>query len=84
MLVDLWNGPNGEPIIYHGYTMTTIINLKDVLTEAIKPYAFKASPYPLILSLENHLSSRQKGRCAFMLKDILGGKQSENISQLSE
>ena len=53
--------------------MTSIITLKDVLTEAIKPYAFKTTPYPLILSLESHLSAKQKARLAFMLKDILGG-----------
>ena len=69
-VVDLWNGPNGDPVIYHGHTLTSIITLEDVLKEAILPYAFKASPYPLILSLENHLSSKQKGRCASLMKDL--------------
>lgn len=70
--VDLWDGPNGEPVIYHGYTMTNDISVRDVLTEAILPYAFKSSAYPLILSFENHLSPRQQGVMAVLLKDILG------------
>lgn len=71
--VDLWDGPNGDPIIVHGRTLTSEIMLTDVLNDAIKPYAFKASPYPLILSLECHLSDKQSKRLAFLLKDILGG-----------
>lgn len=73
VIVDLWDGNNGDPVIYHGRTMTSIITLQDVLISAIKPYAFKTSPYPVILSLESHLSAKQKGRLAFMLKEILGG-----------
>jgi len=71
--LDLWDGPNGEPLIYHGlhgYSMTNEITVRDVLTEAIKPYAFKASPYPLILSLENHLSSKQQKTMALQLSEI--------------
>lgn len=60
-------------MIYHGHTMTSIITVQDVLINAVKPFAFKSSPYPVILSLESHLSAKQKGRLAFMLKDILGG-----------
>ncbi|KAI9551573.1 hypothetical protein GHT06_021906 [Daphnia sinensis] len=70
--LDLWDGPAGDPVIYHGRTLTSELKLTDVLNEAIKPYAFKASPYPLILSLECHLSNKQSKRLAFLLKDILG------------
>ncbi|KAK4035493.1 hypothetical protein OUZ56_027580 [Daphnia magna] len=70
--LDLWDGPAGDPIIYHGCTLTSELRLTDVLNEAVKPYAFKASPYPLILSLECHLSNKQTKRLAFLLKDILG------------
>lgn len=73
LLVDLWDGPDGDPIIVHGRTLTSEVMLKDVLNDAIKPYAFKTSPYPLILSLECHLSDKQSRRLAFLLKDILGG-----------
>ncbi len=79
--VDLWDGNHGDPVIYHGRTMTSIITLQDVLIHAIKPFAFKTSAYPVILSLESHLSAKQKRRLAFMLKDILGGILS--IKQIS-
>ena len=58
--LDLWDGPDGQPIIYHGYTKTSKLLAKDVLIKAIRPFAFKYSPYPLILSIENHLSIAQQ------------------------
>ena len=80
--MDLWDGPDGDPVIYHGHTLTSQITLKDVLNDAIKPYAFKASPYPLILSFECHLSTKQRSRLAFLLKEILGGKYLEYVWSL--
>ncbi|XP_026896473.1 1-phosphatidylinositol 4,5-bisphosphate phosphodiesterase delta-1 isoform X1 [Acinonyx jubatus] len=69
--LDCWDGPNLEPIIYHGYTFTSKILLCDVL-RAIRDYAFKASPYPVILSLENHCSLEQQRVMARHLRTILG------------
>ncbi|XP_007545102.2 1-phosphatidylinositol 4,5-bisphosphate phosphodiesterase delta-1-like, partial [Poecilia formosa] len=69
--LDCWDGPNGEPIIYHGYTLTSKILFKDVI-RAIKDYAFKTSPYPVILSLENHCTVEQQQLMAHHLIDILG------------
>uniref|UniRef100_A0ABM0LY19 Phosphoinositide phospholipase C n=1 Tax=Saccoglossus kowalevskii TaxID=10224 RepID=A0ABM0LY19_SACKO len=40
--LDCWDGPDGEPIIYHGYTLTSKISFKDVI-KVIHKYAFKAS-----------------------------------------
>lgn len=40
--LDCWDGPNGEPVIYHGYTLTSKILFKDVI-ETIKEFAFKVS-----------------------------------------
>lgn len=56
--LDVWKGrpPEEEPFITHGFTMTTEVPLKDVL-EAIAETAFKTSPYPVILSFENHVDS---------------------------
>uniref|UniRef100_A0A8L0DJL8 Phosphoinositide phospholipase C n=1 Tax=Oncorhynchus mykiss TaxID=8022 RepID=A0A8L0DJL8_ONCMY len=51
--VDCWDGPNGEPIVYHGHTFTSKILFKDVVN-ALRNYAFKVSEYPVILSTENH------------------------------
>jgi hypothetical protein len=72
--VDCWDGEDNDPIIYHGYTLTTKILFRDVLVDAIKPYAFHASEYPLILSLENHCSERQQETLARHLRDVLGGE----------
>ncbi|KAG8573265.1 hypothetical protein GDO81_012338 [Engystomops pustulosus] len=69
--LDCWDGTNGEPVIYHGYTLTSKILFKDVI-KAIKNYAFKTSPYPVIISLENHCSLDQQKTMARHMKDILG------------
>uniref|UniRef100_A0AAR2L0A5 1-phosphatidylinositol 4,5-bisphosphate phosphodiesterase n=1 Tax=Pygocentrus nattereri TaxID=42514 RepID=A0AAR2L0A5_PYGNA len=53
--LDCWKGRTAEeePIITHGFTMTSEISFKEVI-EAIAESAFKTSPYPVILSFENH------------------------------
>ena len=58
MELDCWDGADGRPIIYHGYTMTTKILFEDVII-AINKFAFIYSPYPMILSLELHCSVKQ-------------------------
>ncbi|KAK7871352.1 hypothetical protein R5R35_006064 [Gryllus longicercus] len=70
--MDCWDGPDGEPIIYHGYTLTTKILFRDVLVDAIKPYSFHSSEYPVILSLENHLSPKQQEVLTKHLVEVLG------------
>ncbi|XP_061569840.1 1-phosphatidylinositol 4,5-bisphosphate phosphodiesterase delta-1a isoform X2 [Cololabis saira] len=69
--LDCWDGANGEPVIYHGYTLTSKILFKDVI-KIIKDYAFKTSDYPVILSLENHCSVDQQKLMAHHLISILG------------
>ncbi|XP_043931175.1 1-phosphatidylinositol 4,5-bisphosphate phosphodiesterase delta-4 isoform X2 [Protopterus annectens] len=71
--LDCWDGPNGEPIVYHGHTLTSKIFFKDVAS-AISKYAFKVSEYPVILSIENHCSVEQQTVMAEILKQILGDK----------
>lgn len=71
--MDVWDGEDGEPVIYHGHTLTTKITLADVLKDAIKRYAFFTSPYPVILSIENHLSIPQQKVMIRQFKEILGG-----------
>lgn len=46
--VDCWDGPNGDPVIYHGYTLTSKIPFKDVI-ETINKHAFKNNPLVNIL-----------------------------------
>ncbi|MCI4384148.1 hypothetical protein PGIGA_G00035610 [Pangasianodon gigas] len=70
--LDCWDGDR-EPVIYHGHTLTSKVPFREVV-EAIAEYAFKASPYPLILSLENHCSVEQQAVMAQQLRSILGDK----------
>jgi len=53
--LDCWDGPNGEPKITHGFTLTSDITFRNALV-AIDETAFQYSPYPVILSLEMHCS----------------------------
>ncbi|XP_060040741.1 1-phosphatidylinositol 4,5-bisphosphate phosphodiesterase beta-3 [Erinaceus europaeus] len=72
--LDVWKGrpPEEEPFITHGFTMTTEVPLRDVL-EAIAESAFKTSPYPVILSFENHVdSAKQQAKMAEYCRSIFG------------
>uniref|UniRef100_A0A8C2AMG0 1-phosphatidylinositol 4,5-bisphosphate phosphodiesterase n=1 Tax=Cyprinus carpio TaxID=7962 RepID=A0A8C2AMG0_CYPCA len=72
--LDCWKGrpPEEEPIITHGFTMTTEISFKEVI-EAIAESAFKTSPYPLILSFENHVdSAKQQAKMAEYCRVMFG------------
>ncbi|XP_017505055.3 1-phosphatidylinositol 4,5-bisphosphate phosphodiesterase delta-4 isoform X1 [Manis javanica] len=71
--VDIWDGPSGEPIVYHGHTLTSRILFKDVMA-TVAQYAFQTSDYPVILSLENHCSWEQQQVMAHHLTEILGEK----------
>uniref|UniRef100_A0A3P8XUU0 Phosphoinositide phospholipase C n=1 Tax=Esox lucius TaxID=8010 RepID=A0A3P8XUU0_ESOLU len=71
--VDCWDGPDGEPMVQHGYTLTSKITFKSVI-ETIDKYAFINNPYPVILSIENHCSIQQQKKIAKHLREILGDK----------
>ncbi|XP_060980111.1 1-phosphatidylinositol 4,5-bisphosphate phosphodiesterase zeta-1 [Dama dama] len=57
--IDCWDGSQNEPVVYHGYTFTSKLLFKTVI-QAIHKYAFLASEYPVVLSLENHCSPSQQ------------------------
>ncbi|XP_026173930.1 1-phosphatidylinositol 4,5-bisphosphate phosphodiesterase beta-3 isoform X2 [Mastacembelus armatus] len=72
--LDCWKGrpTDEEPYITHGFTMTTEISFKEVI-EAIAESAFKTSPYPVILSFENHVdSAKQQAKMAEYCRTIFG------------
>lgn len=70
--LDCWNGrSDDEPIITHGYTVVSDVPLKEVL-EAIAESSFKTSSYPVILSFENHCSSKQQAKMAQYCRKIFG------------
>ncbi|KAM4630850.1 inactive phospholipase C-like protein 2 [Polymixia lowei] len=69
--VDVWDGPDEEPVVYTGHTLTSPLVLRCVL-EAIGRFAFVVSEYPLILCVENHCSLRQQKVMLQHLIKILG------------
>ncbi|NXX74106.1 PLCZ1 phosphodiesterase, partial [Urocolius indicus] len=71
--IDCWDGSNNQPIVYHGHTLTSKILFSSVI-QVIEKYAFVASDYPVVLSLENHCSPKQQEVMADYLEDILGDK----------
>jgi LysM repeat protein len=106
--LDCWDGDKGQPIIYHGHTLTSkilfvgeyllcvcprvclcvcvlILNFACSLTDvikALKQHAFKTSPYPVILSIENHCCLQQQQTLATIMKtefgDMLGWPSPNN------
>lgn len=38
--IDCWDGPDMEPIVYHGYTLTSKILFKDVIA-TVEQHAFE-------------------------------------------
>jgi phosphatidylinositol phospholipase C, delta len=68
--LDIWDGPGGEPMIYHGRTLTSKILFRDVIL-VIQKYAFYRTDCPLLLSLEVRCSLEQQDRMAEILKTIL-------------
>ena len=68
--LDCWDGPNNEPKITHGMTLTSDILFKDVLKN-IKENAFRHTESPFFLSIEMHCSDEQQKIIAHYFKTIL-------------
>lgn len=71
--LDCWDGDDGQPMIYHGHTLTTKIPFRSVV-EAIHRSAFVTSPYPVILSVENHCSIQQQAKMAQIFQNVFGDR----------
>ncbi|KAI3383225.1 hypothetical protein SNEBB_010760 [Seison nebaliae] len=73
--IDVWDRCNGSkvPVVTHGNTLCSKIGLDEVL-HAINQYAFVASEYPLILSIENRCSPNEQAVMGKMMREILGDK----------
>ncbi|CAG9772903.1 unnamed protein product [Ceutorhynchus assimilis] len=76
--LDCWDGEDGYPMIYHGHTFTTKISFTSVV-ETIHKNAFVTSPYPVILSIENHCSLPQQARMAHIFQRIFGDRLVTNF-----
>ena len=68
--LDCYNGDNDDVIITHGFTLVTKLKLEDVLIE-LRENSFKNSPYPVILSIENHLDEKHQQILAKSLQKYL-------------
>ena len=72
--LDCWDSPSGVPMVKHGHALPTApIKLSSALT-AVKLNAFVASPYPVILTIENHCNKKLQSIQAKMFRDILGDR----------
>ena len=69
--LDMWDGEDGQPLITHGHTSCSTIGLAEVC-EAIAQHAFTASEFPVVLSLENHLSLSQQVEAARIFTAAFG------------
>ncbi|XP_048231396.1 phosphoinositide phospholipase C 6 isoform X2 [Ricinus communis] len=70
--LDLWPGSTkDEVLVLHGRTLTTPVPLIKCL-KSIRDYAFVSSPYPVIITLEDHLMAEQQAKVAEMLTQIFG------------
>lgn len=70
--LDCWPGDGKHPVVVtHGGFHTGKLPLAAVL-HAIRAHAFDSSPYPVILSIENHCGHREQGLMADLFVDILG------------
>ncbi|CAI5480465.1 unnamed protein product [Closterium sp. Yama58-4] len=70
--LDLWpNNEKTEIVVMHGGTLTKPVGFADCIT-AIKEHAFVASEYPVIITLEDHLTAPLQAKAAQILTSILG------------
>lgn len=67
--MDVFDGDHGLPCITHKHSLIAAITLRDALT-AINQYAFKCSPYPVILTIENHVGLSQQKIMARIFKEV--------------
>ena len=68
--LDCYNGQDDDIIVTHGYTLVTKLKVDDILKE-LKENGFKNSPYPIILSIENHLDKKHQEILAKKFQEYL-------------
>ncbi|KAF8775113.1 hypothetical protein HU200_004958 [Digitaria exilis] len=70
--LDMWpNSAKDDINILHGRTLTTPVSLIKCL-RSIKEYAFVASSYPVIITLEDHLPADLQEKVAKMVLEVFG------------
>lgn len=70
--LDIWpNSTKDDVDVLHGRTLTTPVALIKCL-KSIKEYAFFASDYPVVITLEDHLTPDLQAKVAQMLTETFG------------
>ncbi|XVE59417.1 hypothetical protein DITRI_Ditri05aG0044700 [Diplodiscus trichospermus] len=70
--LDLWpNSTKDDVLVLHGWTLTTPVELIKCL-RSIKEYAFSATPYPVIITFEDHLTPDLQAKVAQMVTQTFG------------
>ncbi|XP_061351666.1 phosphoinositide phospholipase C 2-like isoform X4 [Gastrolobium bilobum] len=70
--LDIWpNASKDDVEVLHGRTLTTPVELVRCL-RSIKEHAFVASEYPLVITLEDHLTRNLQAKVAEMVTQIFG------------
>jgi len=69
--LDIWNGPEGEPICALNSAAPRTITFRDAV-ESIAENAFYSTPYPVFIALEIHCNEEQQNRLVQHMKDYFG------------
>ncbi|KAM0051214.1 putative phosphoinositide phospholipase C [Helianthus debilis subsp. tardiflorus] len=70
--LDLWPNSSKDNVhVLHGRTLTTPVELVKCL-KSIKEHAFVASDFPVVITLEDHLTSDLQEKVAQMVHDTFG------------
>ncbi|KAB1217612.1 Phosphoinositide phospholipase C 6 [Morella rubra] len=70
--LDIWpNSTKDDVLVLHGRTLTTPVKLIKCL-QSIKEHAFFKSPYPVIITLEDHLTPGLQAKVAEMVTQTFG------------
>ncbi|KAI3458553.1 hypothetical protein Pfo_015216 [Paulownia fortunei] len=70
--LDIWpNSTNDDVNVLHGRTLTTPVELIKCL-RSIKEHAFIASEYPVVITLEDHLTQDLQAKVAEMITQTFG------------
>ncbi|XP_076945389.1 phosphoinositide phospholipase C 2-like isoform X1 [Bidens hawaiensis] len=70
--LDIWPNSNKDDVdVLHGRTLTTPVQLIKCL-KSIKNHAFTASEYPVVITLEDHLTTDLQAKVAKMVTETFG------------
>lgn len=82
--LDVWPNSSRDNVnVLHGRTLTTPVELIKCL-KSIKEHAFSASPYPVIITLEDHLTPDLQAKVAQMITQTFGNMLFYPESDLKE